>query len=76
MGSSFLSTLLLDFNCSPGEAAVRAILAGADIVLMPADYEEAFDAVLAAIERGEISMERLEQSLRRILRMKADLAGL
>jgi beta-glucosidase-like glycosyl hydrolase len=43
---------------------------------MPSDYEEAFDAVLAAAESGEIPTERLEQSLRRILRMKADLAGL
>ena len=60
----------------PGEAAVAAILAGADIVLMPADYEKAFDAVLAAVESGEISAERLEESLRRILRLKADLAGM
>ena len=60
---------------SPGEAAVKAILAGADIVLMPADYEQAFDAVMAAVESGEISEERLEESVRRILRMKADLAG-
>ena len=58
-----------------GDAAVKAFLAGADIILMPADYEEAFDAVLAAVESGEISEERLEQSLRRILRMKADLLG-
>ncbi|MBP5750659.1 MAG: glycoside hydrolase, partial [Firmicutes bacterium] len=57
----------------PGEAAVKAFLAGADIILMPADYEKAFDAVLAAVESGEISGERLEQSVRRILRMKADL---
>ena len=34
-----------------------------------------FDAVLAAVQSGEISEERLEQSLRRILRMKADLMG-
>ena len=60
---------------SPGEAAVKAFLAGADIILMPADYEEAFDAMLAAVESGEISETRLEQSLRRILRMKADLMG-
>ena len=61
---------------SSGEAAVNAILAGADIILMPADYEEAFDAVQAAVESGEISEERLEESLRRILRLKADLAGM
>jgi beta-N-acetylhexosaminidase len=60
----------------PGEAAVKAIEAGADIVLMPSDYEAAFEAVLAAVESGEISEERLDESLRRILRLKADLAGL
>ncbi len=60
---------------SSGEAAVKAILAGADIVLMPADYEQAFDAVMAAVENGEISKERLEESLRRILELKAKLAG-
>ena len=58
---------------SSGEAAVQAILAGADIVLMPADYEEAFDAVVAAVECGEISEDRLLESLRRILRLKAAL---
>ncbi len=68
--------LAISGTYSSGEAAVKAILAGADMVLMPSDYEEAFDAVLAAAESGEIPTERLEQSLRRILRMKADLAGL
>lgn len=61
---------------SSGEACVKAILAGADILLMPADYQKAFEAVSAAVESGEISMERLDESVRRILELRAGLAAL
>jgi beta-N-acetylhexosaminidase len=53
-----------------GEVAVRAILAGADILLMPPDFAKAYEAVLAAAESGRIPAERLDQSVRRILRLK------
>ena len=53
-----------------GEAAVMAIEAGADIVLMPYDYVEAFEAVRTAVEEGRISEERLDASVLRILRLK------
>jgi beta-N-acetylhexosaminidase len=53
-----------------GEVAVRAILAGADILLMPQDFRKAYDAVLAAVRSGRISAERLDQSVARILRLK------
>ncbi len=53
-----------------GEAAVRSILAGADIVLMPYDYREAFDAVLDAVRSGVISEGRLNESVIRILIVK------
>lgn len=53
------------------EAAVGCILAGADIVLGPQNFIEAFDAVVKAIETGKISKKRLDQSVRRILRLKA-----
>ena len=52
---------------------VMAILAGADLLLMPPDLELAYNAVLAAVESGEISEQRLEQSLTRILGLKYDL---
>jgi len=54
-----------------GEAAARAVAAGADVVLIPPDPEAAFRALREAVDRGEISPERLEQSVRRILRAKA-----
>ena len=54
------------------EAAVGCILAGVDIVLGPQNFIEAFDAVVKAVENGTISKERLDQSVRRILRLKME----
>jgi beta-N-acetylhexosaminidase len=53
-----------------GEAAVGSIKAGVDIVLGPRDFTEAFDAVIAAVNDGSISEERINQSVRRILKLK------
>lgn len=52
------------------EAAVRALKAGADMVLMPEDFELAYEGVLAAIQEGTISEERVNDSLKRIFRIK------
>lgn len=52
------------------EVAVRAILAGADVLLMPPDMPRAYDAVLKAVNTGRISAKRLDQSVTRILRLK------
>jgi beta-N-acetylhexosaminidase len=52
------------------EAAVGSILAGVDIVLGPQNFVEAFDAVIKAVEKGTISEERINQSVRRILKLK------
>lgn len=52
------------------KAAVDCIQAGADIVLCPKDFVEAFEAVLTAVENGTITESRLNQSVRRILRLK------
>jgi len=56
---------------TPGEAAVRAFKAGNDIVLHSPDDGAAFAGLKAAVESGEISRERLEASVARILRAKA-----
>jgi beta-N-acetylhexosaminidase len=53
-----------------GEASVLAIKAGADIVLMPPDPDVAIDAIIAAVKRGEISEERIDASVRKLLAMK------
>ena len=52
------------------EAAVGSIQAGVDIVLGPKNLVEAFDAVMAAVEKGTITEERINQSVRRILKLK------
>jgi beta-N-acetylhexosaminidase len=54
-----------------GEVAVRAVLAGADLLLMPPDYPKAHGAVLAAVRSGRISGKRLDESVRRLLKLKA-----
>ena len=55
------------------EAAVRAFLAGSDLLLQPADPAAAIDAMMAAVARREISPERLNRSVRRVLELKKRL---
>lgn len=58
-------------NFTSGQAALGALQAGCDLLLIPASLEEAFEAVVSAVEDGSLSMERLEDSVARILRFKA-----
>ncbi|HEY6947003.1 MAG TPA: glycoside hydrolase family 3 N-terminal domain-containing protein [Candidatus Acidoferrum sp.] len=58
---------------APGEAAVRAVAAGADCVLMPPVPDAALEALQAAVKSGRISKQRLDESVRRILQAKARL---
>lgn len=55
---------------TPEEAAVGAIEAGVDMLLMPEDFNAAYEAVLAAVQDGTISEERINESLERIYRVK------
>ena len=48
-----------------GEAAVLALEAGADLVLMPADADAALEAMVAAVRSGRLCEQRLEESLAR-----------
>jgi len=57
-------------NYASAEAAVMAIKAGADMILMPEDYHEAKDGVLQAVSDGSITSGRIRESLSRILRVK------
>src|SRR5437899_4347374 len=56
---------------APGEAAVRAIAAGVDCLLLPPVPDAAVEALEAAVKSGRISKERLDASVRRILQAKA-----
>ena len=52
------------------DAAVKAISAGADIVLMPEDFIEAFEGIYEAVKNGTLSETRIDQSVLRILSLK------
>ena len=60
-------------NYPPDQAAVMALQAGADLLLMPADFREAYGGVLNAVKTGELTEERIDQSLTRILSVKLTL---
>jgi len=53
------------------QSAVMSVLAGADILLKPNDVPGAIDAVVAAVERGEVPPARIDSSVRRLLWLKA-----
>lgn len=53
-----------------GEGSVRAIEAGADVLLMPANPEQAIRSVVAAVESGRISRQRIDDSALRLLAAK------
>jgi beta-glucosidase-like glycosyl hydrolase/CubicO group peptidase (beta-lactamase class C family) len=57
----------------PGEAAVRAVEAGVDVVLMPQVPDAAMSALEAAVKCGRIPAKRVDESVRRILAAKARL---
>lgn len=57
---------------SAGEAAVLALRAGCDMILMPSDLQAAFDAVKAAVADGTLSQSRIDESVLRILTVKAE----
>jgi len=56
---------------APGEVAVRALLAGADLLLMPPDPLAARAAVVSAVQSGRVPMARLDDAVHRILAAKA-----
>ncbi len=55
------------------EAAVRALEAGADVILMPPNPEAARDGLVTAVEEGRVSEDRLDASVLRLLRAKEDM---
>ena len=61
---------------TPAEAAVAALKAGCDIPLVPERLDEAYQGVLSAVQVGELTEERLDESLTRILTAKQEYFGL
>jgi beta-N-acetylhexosaminidase len=58
-------------NFGAEQAVVMALQAGADVALEPADVPKAFEALKAAVSKGEITEQRLDESVRRLLAAKA-----
>ena len=56
-----------------GRAAVESFKAGNDMLIIPANLDASYRAVLQAVQSGEISRSRLDQSVRKILELKASL---
>ncbi len=58
---------------APEEAAVKALQAGVDMILKTPAEEEVIEALIQAVQRGEIPEEKIDASVRRILEAKARL---
>jgi beta-N-acetylhexosaminidase len=56
-----------------GRAAVESFLAGNDMLIIPADLDASYRAMLEAVRSGEIDRHQLDQSVRKILEVKASL---
>ncbi|MBR1586077.1 MAG: glycoside hydrolase family 3 protein [Clostridia bacterium] len=56
----------------PGQAAVRALQAGADLLLLPTDADAAVNSILKAIDAGELTVERIDESTARVLALKIE----
>ena len=57
-------------NYDSGIAAKMAVKAGVDMVLMPSDFQAAYSGLYTAVLSGEISEDRIDESVRRILTAK------
>ena len=61
-------------NYSASQAAVMALEAGVDLILMPSDFHSAYEGVLEAVRQGRLTEQRIDESLRRILQVKLSLS--
>ncbi len=60
----------VSFNYYPGEAAIESLKAGVDILLMTPNFEDVYNQVIVAVKEEVIPEERVDESVRRILRVK------
>ena len=56
-----------------GDAAVKALQAGADMLLMPEDFGSAYQGVIDAVNAGTLTEERINESVSRILKIKLEM---
>ena len=65
-----LNMLAIADHFGPVDAVIRSVKAGTDIILMPVELGAVVDGLLEAVETGEMSEERIEESVKRILTLK------
>lgn len=68
--TDYMDTHSLIMHYKHADAAVMAIEAGADMLFCSGDFKKAYNGILDAIERGDITEERIDESLYRIYRVK------
>ena len=68
-----MDMLAIDRRFGRNEATIRALEAGADIILMPPDVETAIQALVGAVEEGRVTEARLDRSVLKLLRAKEKL---
>ena len=51
----------------------RIVNAGVDMILMPQDYETAYNGLLQAVQDGTITEERIDESVERIVKVKLQM---
>ena len=71
--TDYLNDKTIVKNYGAADAAVKAIQAGADLLLEPDDLEAAYEGVLKAVKKGDITEDRLDESIYRILRVKLSM---
>lgn len=71
--TDYLNDRTIVKNYSAADAAVKAIQAGADLLLEPDDLDAAYEGVLKAVKKGDITEDRLDESIYRILRVKLSM---
>lgn len=68
--AGFMDESAVNDNYDAADAAIKAVNAGADMIMCSGDFYAAYDAVLTAVQSGEISESRIDESLMRIYTAK------
>lgn len=66
----FLDDKMIKDRYTPGFVAVEAVKAGCDILVLPENWKESYDALKKAVERGEITEKVINTAVQRILKNK------
>lgn len=68
--TDYMNTNSLIQHYKHADAAVMAIKAGCDMLVSPGNFQKAYNGILDAVNSGEITEERIDESIRRIYRVK------